>query len=232
MTTPVLEEVRAATRTMRVGIMGGVRDIAVSDVAIPEPGFGEILVRLHATAICSLEQSSYSGAQANKFPFMGGREMAGEVAAIGPNTYTELQVGDRVTVGSSSCGKCHWCMTGQDRACKLHYAGSVKYGEAWGPGGFAEYKVHPADGVYRVGDAPYEIAALPEPLSCAVHATRLLDLYVGQDVVVLGAGVMGLMNVIAAKQHGARGIVSEADPGRLAMARRMGADEVLDATKA
>ncbi|HEY6013903.1 MAG TPA: zinc-binding dehydrogenase, partial [Candidatus Limnocylindrales bacterium] len=85
--------------------------------------------------------------------------------------------------------------------------------------------------VYRVGDAEYGVAALTEPLSCAIHATRLLDLYVGQDVVVLGAGVMGLMNVIAAKQHGARVIVSEIDPGRLAMAKRMGATELIDATQ-
>jgi L-iditol 2-dehydrogenase len=232
MTSPVLEAPRTGTTaTMKVGIMAGVRDLAIHDLPIPEPAPGEILVRLHATAICTWEQRSYSGQQANKFPFVGGHEMAGEVAAIGPGTYTELKVGERVTVGSSSCGKCHWCYTGQDRACKLHYAGSVKYGEAWGPGGFAQYKTHPADGVYRVGDAEYGAAALTEPLSCAIHATRLLDLYIGQDVVVLGAGVMGLMNVIAAKQHGARVIVSEIDAGRLAMAKRMGADELIDASK-
>jgi L-iditol 2-dehydrogenase len=231
MTSPAIEAPIVATGTMRVGVMAGVRDIGVQELPIPEPGPGEILVRLHATAICTWEQRSFSGAQANKFPFVGGHEMAGEVAAIGPGTYTDLQVGERVTVGSSSCGKCHWCYTGQDRACKLHYAGSVKYGDAWGPGGFAQYKTHPADGVYRVGDAPYDVAALTEPLNCALHATRLLDLYVGQDVVVLGAGVMGLMNVIAAKQRGARVIVSEIDPGRLAMAKRMGADELIDASQ-
>jgi 2-desacetyl-2-hydroxyethyl bacteriochlorophyllide A dehydrogenase len=231
MTAPVLEAPRAISGPMRVGVMAGVKDIGLREFDIPLAKPGEVLVRLHATAICTWEQRSYSGAQHNTFPFVGGHEMAGEVAAIGPDTYTELQVGERVTVGSSSCGRCHWCYTGQDRACKLHYAGAVKYGEAWGPGGFAEYKVHPADGVYRVGDAAYDVAALTEPLSCAIHATRLLNIYVGQDVVVLGAGVMGLMNVIAAKQHGARVIVSEVDPDRLAMAGRMGADELIDATK-
>ncbi|HXG26692.1 MAG TPA: zinc-binding dehydrogenase [Candidatus Binatia bacterium] len=230
MTTEVLEAPRAAIRPMRVGVMAGVKDIAVREVEVPQPKTGEILVRLHATAICTWEQRTYSGAQHNTFPFVGGHEMAGEVAAIGPDTYTELKIGERVAVGSSSCGKCHWCYTGQDRACRLHYSGAVQYGEAWGPGGFAEYKVHPADGVYSVGDAAYDVAALTEPLSCAIHAARILDLYVSQDVVVLGAGVMGLMNVIAAKQHGARVIVSEIDPGRLAMARRMGADELIDAT--
>jgi len=232
MTSPVIEAPRAdLATTMRVGIMAGVHDIAVHDVPMPEPGPGQVLVRLHATAICTWEQRSFSGAQANKFPFVGGHEMAGEVAAIGPGTNTDLQVGERVAIGSASCGRCHWCMTGQDRACKQHYGLVQKYGDAWGPGGFAQYKLQVADGVYRLGDAPYETGALSEPLSCALHANRLLDLRVGQDVVVIGAGVMGLMNVVAARQHGARVIVSEVDPARLAMAKRMGATELIDATQ-
>jgi L-iditol 2-dehydrogenase len=163
---------------------------------------------------------------------VGGHEIAGEVVAIGPDTNTDLQPGERVALGPSSCGRCHWCLTGQDRACKQHYAGAVKYGAAWGPGGFAEYKAHPADGVYRVGHAPFETASLSEPLSCALHANRLLGHRVGQDVVILGAGVMGLMNVIAAKQYGCRVIVSEVDPDRLRKAQQLGADEIIDATKA
>ncbi len=210
--------------------MAGVRNIDVRQFEIPEPKPGEILVRLHATAICTWEQRTYSGAQHNTFPFVGGHESAGEVVAFGQDVTSDLKVGDRVSLGPSSCGKCHWCLTGQDRACKQHYAGAVKYGEAWGPGGFAEYKSHPADGVYPVGDAPYDQASLAEPLSCALHATRMLDVYVGEDVVVLGAGVMGLMNVIAAKKRGARVIVSEIDAARLERAKAIGADELIDAS--
>ena len=230
MTTAAIDAPETATRTMRVGVMTGVRNIGLQDVAVPEPGAGEILVRIRATAICTWEQRSYTGAQENSFPFIGGHEIAGEVARLGPGVSSDLRPGDRVALGPSSCGKCHWCLTGQDRACKQHYAGAVKYGAAWGPGGFAEYKAHPADGVYPVGDAPFDQAALTEPLSCAIHATRTLGIYLGEDVVVLGAGVMGLMNVIAAKKRGARVIVSETDPHRLEMARRMGADELIDAT--
>lgn len=228
--TSTMTEAPTAGTTMRVGIMAGVRDIGVQDIPVPVAAPGEVLVRLRATAICTWEQRSYSGAQHNTFPFVGGHEMAGEVAAIGPGVKTDLAIGERVTLGPSSCGKCHWCMTGQDRACKSHYAGAVKYGAAWGPGGFAEYKSHPADGVYRVGDAPFETAALAEPLSCALHANRLLEHRVGRDVVILGAGVMGLMNVLAARQYGCRVIVSEVDPARLAMAGRMGANELIDAS--
>ena len=232
MTTSAIEAPESRTdTTMRVGVMAGIKDISVRDVAMPVAGPGEILVRIRATAICTWEQRSYSGAQANKFPFVGGHEIAGEIAAIGPGTNTDMEVGERVAIGSASCGKCHWCKTGQDRACKQHYGVVSKYGDAWGPGGFAQYKIQTADGVYRVGDAPFETAALAEPLSCALHANRLLNLRVGQDVVVIGAGVMGLMNVVAARQYACRVIVSEVDPGRLEMARRMGATELIDATK-
>lgn len=231
MTSPATEAPTVRTDTMRVAVMAGVRDISLQELPVPAPGPGQILVRVRATAICTWEQRSYSGAQHNKFPFVGGHEIAGEVAAIGPDTNTDLKVGERVAVGSAACGRCHWCMTGQDRACKQHYGFNQKYGDAWGPGGFGEYRIQVADGVYRLGDAAFDVGALSEPLSCAIHASRMLDLRVGQDVVVLGAGVMGLMNVVAARQHGARVIVSEVDPNRLAMAKRLGATELIDATK-
>jgi L-iditol 2-dehydrogenase len=216
---------------MKIGVMTAPKTIELRSVPMPVPGSGDVLVHLRATAICTWEQRTYSGQQANKFPFLGGHEMVGEVAAIGPNVPAGLEIGDLVAVGSASCGRCHWCMTGQDRACARHYAGSPVYGDVWGPGGFSEYKTHPADGVYKVGDAPVEQAALCEPLSCAVHASRLLNLNFTQDVVVLGAGVMGLMNVVALKKRGMRVIVSEIDPGRLAKAKEMGADVLIDATK-
>jgi L-iditol 2-dehydrogenase len=232
MTTLVTEPMAGAIpATMQIGAMTAVGEIGLRSVPVPKPAPGEALVRLRATAICTWEQRSYSGAQANKFPFIGGHEMAGEVVKIGPGGANELKVGDRVAIGPSSCGRCHWCLTGQDRGCVQHYAGAVVYGDAWGPGGFAQYKIHPANGLYDIGDASFELASLTEPLSCALHSARLLDIRVGQDAVVLGAGVMGLMNVLALKKHGARVIVSEIDADRLAKAKQMGADELIDASK-
>lgn len=217
--------------TMKVGIMTGPGSIELRDVPIPRPRVNEVLVRIRATAICTWEQRSYSGQQENKFPFVGGHEMSGEVVEVGPGVSNEITIGQSVTVGSAACGQCHWCRTGRDRACPQHYAGAVKYDDAWGPGGFSEYKVHPASGIYPIpGEASWEAISLAEPLSCAIHAVRLLNVGVADDAVVIGAGVMGLMNVIALKQHGARVIVSEIDPDRLAKARELGADVTIDAT--
>jgi L-iditol 2-dehydrogenase len=195
-------------RRMRIGVMPRAGAIELREVEIPEPGINEVLVRIRATAICTWEQRTFSGQQHNTFPF----------------------IGDHVTVGATACGVCHWCRTGRDRVCPRHYAGTSRFGDAWGPGGFAEYKLHPANGVYPIDPAtPWEHASLSEPLSCALHTARLLDLRISDDVVVLGAGVMGLMNVVALKKHGARVIVSETDATRLERARAMGADELIDA---
>ncbi len=221
----------APDATMRVGVMTGPHAIEIREVPVPRPGVNEVLVRIRATAICTWEQRSYSGQQSNKFPFIGGHEIAGEVVEVGPGVSDGITVGTRVTIGSSACGQCHWCRSGRDRMCAQHYAGVASYGDAWGPGGFAEYKVHPASGIYPIpGDASWEAISLAEPLSCALHAVAQLDVRVADDAVVLGAGVMGLMNVVALKKHGARVIVSEIDPDRLAKARELGADVAIDAT--
>ncbi len=226
--------------TMTVGVMTAPGAVELREVPVPGPGPGEVLIRIRATAICTWEQRTYGGGQANTFPFLGGHEIAGEVVALGPGVAAapaggpganaSLAVGSRVAVGYPSCGRCHWCLTGQDRACALHHAGAPRYGDAWGPGGFAQYKTHPADGVAMIGEAGWDVACLTEPLACAVHAARLLGVQPSREAVVIGAGVMGLLNVVALKVHGARVIVTEVDGGRLELARRMGADEVVDGT--
>lgn len=217
--------------TFRAGAITGVGVVEIVDVPIPTPGVGEALIRVEAAAICTWEQRTYSGAQSNKFPFIGGHETAGTIVSLGEGYRGTLVVGDRVALGGAACGSCHWCQTGKDRVCEQHYSGSVEYDTGWGPGGFAELKIHPADGLFPIGDIPAEIGCLSEPLSCALHAARLSGAQVGQDVVILGAGVMGLMNLIAMKKRGARVIVSEIDAGRLEKAKAMGADVIIDASK-
>lgn len=212
----------------RMGVIPEPHKVEFREITLPALGPGEALVRQRATAICSWEYRTYSGTQSNRFPFIGGHETAGEVIAVGESCGA-LKVGDRVAIGPTPCGACHWCRTGADEACEQS-APVVTYDDMWGPAGFAEYRVHPAKGLYSIGDAPYELGCLTEPLSCALHGVRMLGVTVGQDAVVIGAGVMGLMNVIALKLHGARVIVTEVDPARLALARQMGADETVDAT--
>ncbi|WP_430592066.1 zinc-dependent alcohol dehydrogenase [Humidisolicoccus flavus] len=223
---------QASTQTTFVaGAITGVGEVELLDITHAEPDPGEALVRIEATAICTWEQRTYSGAQENRLPFIGGHEIVGTIVEFGPGYKGTLNPGDRVALGSAACGSCHWCHLGKDQLCAEHYSGAVEYAQGWGPGGFAEYKIHPADGLYPIGDVPAVQASLTEPLSCALHAARLSGVEIGDDVVILGAGVMGLMNLIAMKKHGARVIVSEVDAGRLEKAKALGADLVIDASK-
>jgi threonine dehydrogenase-like Zn-dependent dehydrogenase len=91
---------------------------------------------------------------------------------------------------------------GEDKGCPEHFAYfSLKGGEL-GPGGFLEYKVHREDGCFPVGDAPFELACLAEPLSCAVHGVRLMGMKAGDTAVVFGAGPMGLLNAMVLQHAG------------------------------
>lgn len=216
--------------TFTVGSFPAQGEVDFVEVPLPEPGPGEALVRIEAAAICTMEQRVYSGAQERQFPFLGGHENAGVVESFGPGYRGPLKPGDRVAMISSSCGSCEWCHTGRDNYCKAHYS-PVVYGSIKGPGGFAQYKLHGSDGLYPIGDqVSAAVASLAEPFSCALHAARLAAPRLGEDAVVIGAGVMGLLNLVALKQYGARVIVSEMEPKRLELAQRLGADEVVDAS--
>lgn len=218
------------TTTFRVGAITAPGETTLADVDLPAPDHGEVVVRIEASAICTWEQRTYSGQQEGRFPFIGGHEVAGEIIEFGPGYRGDLAVGDRVALGGAACGSCHWCWTGQDRMCPDHYGSVVDYPAGWGPGGFAEFKMHRADAVFPLGDVSPTVGCLAEPLSCALHAARALSPTVAGDAVVIGAGVMGLMNVTALKTYGARVIVSEVDAGRLDRAKAMGADELIDAS--
>src|SRR5207302_2564728 len=99
----------------------------------------------------------------------------------------------------------------------------------WGPGGLAEYKVVPARAAFEIPvELSFDEAALAEPVSCVVHSVRALEPQLGDDVVVIGAGPMGLLNALVLKRRGARVIVCELDAARREKAKALGADVVID----
>lgn len=214
---------------MRAAVITGVNEIEVTDVPDPVAGPGEVVVRMRGAGLCTWEQRAYTGQQKIDYPFLGGHENAGEVVEIGPGV-THVQVGDRVTLGPTSCGMCEACFRGEDKNCAEHFATFSLKGGAIGPGGFAEYKMHRADGCYKVDDAEWGVASLAEPLSCAVHAARLCNASLGERAVVFGAGTMGLMNQLVLQASGLSVIVVDPEASRREKARGLGATAVLDAT--
>jgi L-iditol 2-dehydrogenase len=211
---------------MRAAVLTGVGEVEIQDIPIPALGAREVLVKIGAASICSWEQRTYIGKQHPGFPFLGGHENAGEVVAVAPDV-TTVQVGDRVTLGPTSCGTCRACARGEDKGCVEHFKYfSLKGGEL-GPGGLAEYKVHREDGCFPVGDAPYELACLAEPLSCAVHAVRLMGMTQGDTAVVFGAGPMGLLNAMVLQHEGVDVTLVDMDAERLAYASAHGIRKTL-----
>ena len=214
--------------TMKAAAITAIKKIEIVNIPIPVIGARDVLLKIKSAGICTWEQRIYTGQAKADYPLLGGHENAGEIAAIG-ELVTNVKVGDRVTMGSSSCGTCRACLRGQDKGCAEHFLNFSLKGGFYGPGGFAEYKPHRSDGVFPVGNAPWDQAALAEPLSCAIHAARLLDARLGDTAVVFGAGTMGLLNLMVLKKSGLRVAVVDVNETRLAKATSLGADLVLQA---
>src|SRR5437588_9567130 len=213
--------------TMQAGVLVGTRSLELRTFQVPRPGLGQALVRVHATALCTWEQRTYQGIQDIKTPFVGGHETAGIVAAVGEGERLS-SVGDRVTLGPVDCGECDYCRRGYPTRCEQR-RGGLSLDGAWGPWGLAEYKLVSARALFAIPDElSMAEAALAEPVSCVVHSVRALQPELGDDVVVIGAGPMGLLNTLVLKRRGARVIVCELDATRREKARSLGADAVLD----
>ncbi len=213
--------------TMRAGVLVATRSLELRSFDVPRPGPGQALVRVRATALCTWEQRTYQGIQDIKTPFVGGHETAGIVAAVGEGVRLSA-VGDHVTLGPVACDECDYCRRGYPARCE-QVLGRFALDGAWGPWGLAEYKLVPARAMFGVPpELSFAEASLAEPVSCVVHGVRALQPELGDDVIVIGAGPMGLLNVLVLKRRGARVIVCELDQARRDKALQLGADVVLD----
>jgi 2-desacetyl-2-hydroxyethyl bacteriochlorophyllide A dehydrogenase len=209
---------------MRAAFCRGVADLVVDEVPRPEPGPGEVVVRVRNCGICGSDLHWWHD-QMMVPSVCPGHEIAGEVADVGSGVRT-LRAGDAVAVeGISSCGSCRYCIAGDYQRCPAIGVLGMTV-----PGGFADYLKVQARHCFRVpAGVDFPTAALSEPLGVAVHGVRLAGLEIGQRVAVLGAGTIGLMAVVAARAGGAGEIVVTARrPQQKAAALALGADRVVD----
>jgi D-arabinitol dehydrogenase (NADP+) len=201
------------------------RELDVRDTPDPEPGPNEVLVRVAACGICGTDQHIYEGHFFPSYPLIGGHELAGEVAALGPQSVEPVvREGDRVAVDPSLfCGSCFFCQRAQGNHC-LHWnaIGVTR------DGGFAEYVVAPTANVYPIGDMPYEVAAFIEPISCVVYGLQRLRIPVGANALIYGAGPIGLL-MLQLVAHGGASTVAVVDlkEDKLKLAKSLGAHEVV-----
>lgn len=216
--------------TYKVAVIEDVKKIGFKEVKKREPEDKQVLVKVDSCAICTLEQRVYSGVM-NRYPFAGGHEAAGTVEAIGKKV-KGVQVGDKVAVRLlNSCGECYYCRNGHENQCTTSFIAETQEC-AMGPGGFAEYMMMNASDVYKM-DPKIDLthAALSEPLACCVHSIENGQIGLGDDVVVIGVGIMGALHIQLAKLKGARVIACELDDTRLEIAKKMGADILINSGK-
>ena len=202
--------------------------IWMQDVAKPEPGANDLLIRVKKTAICGTDIHIYNWDDWAKktipVPMTVGHEFVGVVEAVGSEVQG-YQVGDRVSgEGHITCGHCLNCRAGQRHLCPNTVGVGVNR-----PGCFAEFLAIPAINAFKLPDnIPDEIAAFLDPLGNATHTALSFDL-VGEDVLITGAGPIGIMAVAIAKHVGARHVViTDVNDYRLDLATRMGATRAVN----
>lgn len=195
----------------------------LQDVQKPEPGPGEVLIKVHMASICGTDMHIWKWDDwARKMvpvPMIVGHEYVGRVEAVGAEV-TEVKPGDRVSgEGHLPCGHCRNCLSGRAHICARTRAVGVNH-----PGAFADWIVIPEANVRPVPDEiSDEIGAILDPLGNAVHTALAFDL-VGEDVLITGAGPIGLMAAAVCRHAGARHIVvTDLNDERLALAESMGA---------
>lgn len=204
--------------------------LEITDMPLPAAGPGEVLVRVEACGICGSDVHGLDGSTGRRIPpIVMGHEAAGTVEAVGDGV-KRFKKGDRVTFDSTVyCGECPYCKIGQINLCDNREVIGVSEGNYRRHGAFAEYVVIPDRIMYPLpADFPFEEAAMLEAVSVAMHGVKVSPVVGGETALVIGAGMIGLLTLQAAKAAGcARVFISDVDKTRLDLARKVGADEVL-----
>ena len=220
---------------MKAMVLSEYNKLDVVEMAKPTPGAEELLIQVAACGICGSDVHGYDGSTGRRIPpIVMGHEAAGTVVGVGQNVIG-YAVGDRVTFDSTVfCGECTFCLDGDVNLCDNRQVIGVSCAEFRREGAFAEYLVVPARIAFPLPDGlNFAEAAMLEAVSVALHGVAVSAMQGGERVLVIGAGMIGLLLVQAAKAGGAAEVlVSDVDPTRLKLAKEMGADAVLLASGA
>ena len=207
------------------------RGLEMQTVPIPSVGPNEVLIKVEKTAICGTDLHIFLwdewAARTIETPMTIGHEFMGRIAELGPGV-VGYEVGQRVSAeGHIVCGMCRNCRAGRPHLCPKTKGIGVNR-----DGAFAEYVVVPATNLWPIPDEiPSELAAFFDPFGNAAHCALQFDL-VGEDVLITGAGPIGIIAAGIAKHVGARHIViSDVNDYRLGLAREMGATRTVNANK-
>jgi threonine 3-dehydrogenase len=203
----------------------------LEEVPVPKIGFNDVLIRIDRTGICGtdlhIEKWDAWAAKTIPVPMVVGHEFVGEIVEVGSNV-TDFFPGDVVSgEGHVVCGRCRNCLAGRRHLCKDTKGVGVNR-----PGAFAEYLALPMTNVWHHRHTiDRDVASIFDPFGNAVH-TALSFPVLGEDVLVTGAGPIGIMGAAIARHAGARHVVvTDVNPYRLELAKRMGATRVVNVSQ-
>jgi L-iditol 2-dehydrogenase len=216
---------------MKAGVLTGPERLEIREIEKPAIGDLDVLVRLKYCGICTLEQRMYTGQMKFHYPVIPGHEASGIVEQIGEEVgllREELKPGARVALDLvSRCGECYYCRTGASNLCSNRFKDGKRI-----LGGFGEYRAVSSKQVFPVSEAlPLEAAAFAEPVACCIRSLKKIGLSLAEDLLIVGAGPMGLMHLMVGLCMGARIFVSDPDAQRLKAAARLGACLTIDPTR-
>ncbi len=216
---------------MKGMLLSSYKQLDLVDMPLPQPAEDELLIRIKACGICGSDVHGYDGSTGRRLPpIVMGHEAAGVIESIG-SAVANFQPGDRVTFDSTVyCGTCFFCLRGDVNLCDNREVIGVSTPVFRRMGAFAEFVTVPARIAYLLPDKmPFEHAAMIEAVSVAVHAVELTPISLEDTVVVVGAGMIGLLVLQAARLAGAaRVIVLDLDDTRLGLASNLGATETIN----
>ena len=213
---------------MKAAFYEGNEQVRIGPCEPVEPGRGQAQIRVSHCGICGTDLHIFHGKMDHRvhFPAVLGHEMSGTITATGPNV-DRFQTGDRVTVMPlDPCGDCPACRAGHSHIChRLKFIGIDA------PGAMQSLWTVPAHTLHRLPDSlSFEQGALIEPVAVACHDVRLAEVRPDEYVVVQGAGPIGVLVALAAEAEGARVVMTEINPFRIALAQEFGLD-VIDPRK-
>jgi L-iditol 2-dehydrogenase len=214
---------------MKALLLSEYKHLEIRDLPVPVLGPDDVLIEVAACGICGSDVHGYDGSSGRRIPpIVMGHEAAGTVASVG-SAVNIFQIGDRVTFDSTvSCSVCDFCRRGEVNLCDHRQIVGVSCGEYSRAGAFAEFIALPERILYRLPPSlSFAEAAMLEAVSVAIHAVRVAEIEGAKTVLVIGAGMIGLLVLQAARAMGcSRVFVADVDASRLQLASQLGADRI------
>ena len=192
---------------MRAAFMTGVDAVEIRKTPQPEVDPQGAVLKVEACGICGTDaRTFFNGDPKAPSPWILGHEPVGILEEVGPRALLPpgVKQGDRVFLGSIlTCGRCHWCMDGYQNLCDEH----LLYGYDPYPGAYAEYAAVPPIAMKNLiplpPDLPSDLATVADPFACALNGIEVLDIRIGDTVLILGAGPIGCWQAVMARDNGA-----------------------------